>query len=450
VLTLRKPTRNSIARPTARVLVLAFLASLMPAELQASRTEHPVTSPAERRNDFRARAAIDCRGPHFFVITWDFENRLTRVQKVDGTVIQHVYDPDGNRVQTTTTPPGQPPQVVNYLVDTSGSLSQVVAESNAAGQLTAYYVRGDDLLSVIRGTGTRFYHADGLGSIRRLTDEAGNITDGYTYSAFGELLAHTGTDPQPYTFAGEPFDPNSGFSYNRARWMDPRVGRFMATDTWPGSPLEPGSLHPYGYVENNPINRIDAFGLFTAAFGYAVEDTLRPYYRDSHPGQDVSYGVPAGLGLLPGLKPDILNRTKGTWLEIKPFSLSGIVKAGIQFAAYEYSFGTVLGYRPETEWRPPKVIEVPTALGPVPTALFNAAGTIFYSDLVDNVEDLILIKTLSEARIYLTGAKALASALNEFGQIARLAPVPGRFALAGELDQVGTTIMTETLAPGLP
>jgi hypothetical protein len=61
-------------------------------------------------------------------------------------------------------------------------------------------------------------HADGLGSIRRLTDEQANITDGYTYSAFGELLAHTGQDPQPYAFTGESLDPNSGFQYHRARW----------------------------------------------------------------------------------------------------------------------------------------------------------------------------------------------------------------------------------------
>jgi YD repeat-containing protein len=72
--------------------------------------------------------------------TWDFENRLVKVQKVDGTLIQYVYDVDGNRVHTTTTPPGGAPQLANYLVDTSGSLSEVVAEANAAGQVTAYYL----------------------------------------------------------------------------------------------------------------------------------------------------------------------------------------------------------------------------------------------------------------------------------------------------------------------
>ena len=52
--------------------------------------------------------------------TWDFDNRLTRVEKADGTVIEHVYDADGNRVRTTTTPAGGAATATNYLVDTSG------------------------------------------------------------------------------------------------------------------------------------------------------------------------------------------------------------------------------------------------------------------------------------------------------------------------------------------
>jgi RHS repeat-associated protein len=212
---------------------------------------------------------------------WDFENRLIRVEKADGSVIEHQYDPDGNRVETKTTPAGGGTTVINYLVDTSGSLSHVVAETNAAGDLVAYYVRADDLLAVMRPDGggfiSRFYHADGLGSIRRLTDVNGNITDGYSYSAFGELLAHTGSDPQPYTFAGEPYDPNIGFYYNRARWLDPRVGRFASVD--PLDPLDPSvglefdprSFHRYLYTGANPVDHVDPSGLF---FGGVAEFSI--------------------------------------------------------------------------------------------------------------------------------------------------------------------------------
>jgi RHS repeat-associated protein len=197
--------------------------------------------------------------------TWDFENRLIKIAKADGTVVEHQYDPDGNRVQTKVTPSTGPPVTTNYLVDTSGSLSHVVAETDESGALKAYYLRGDDLLAVLRPDSassylTHFYHADGLGSIRRLTDEAGTITDGYTYSTFGELISHTGSDPQPYAFTGEPLDPNSGFQYHRARWMDPGVGRFVGMDTFGGREEDPSSLHKYLYVSANPINFVDPTG----------------------------------------------------------------------------------------------------------------------------------------------------------------------------------------------
>jgi RHS repeat-associated protein len=219
---------------------------------------------------------------------WDHENRLVRVQKADGTVVDHVYDADGVRVQTTTTLPGHAPQVTNYLVDTSGSLSHVVVETGGAGALKAYYVRGDDLLAVMRPLvpmpataadwQTRYMHADGIGSIRRLTDENGQITDGYTYTAFGELLAHTGSDPQPHAFTGEPLDLNSAFQYHRARWYDGRVGRFTGRDPFPGVEEAPATLHRYSYGGNDPVDKVDPTGRFetvaTLSVGLSMMNTI--------------------------------------------------------------------------------------------------------------------------------------------------------------------------------
>jgi RHS repeat-associated protein len=211
--------------------------------------------------------------------TWDREDRMVRVTKTDGTVVEHVYDFDGNRVQTTTTPAGGSAATTNYLVDTSGSLSQVVAETNGTGGLVAHYVRGDDLLAVMRPNGSggwtsRFYHSDHIGSVRRLTDETGVVTDWYVYSAFGELLGHTGTDPQPYAFTGEPYDPNLGFQYHRARWIDPRVGRFTAMDAFAGQAFEPASLHKYSYAHSNPVSLTDPSGLFASVGEISIVNGL--------------------------------------------------------------------------------------------------------------------------------------------------------------------------------
>jgi RHS repeat-associated protein len=201
---------------------------------------------------------------------WDFDDRLERVALENGTVVTHTYDADGVRVKTETVGMGTT-TVVDYLVDTLGPLSQVVAETTTAGggaaALSSYYVRGDDLLAVIRPGATegawvsRFYHADGLGSIRVLTDEGGAVTDRYAFTAFGELLEHHGEDPTAYLFAGEQLDPNSGFYYNRARWLDPGVGRFASSDPWLGTQWDPSSLHKYLYVSNNPESTTDPSGL---------------------------------------------------------------------------------------------------------------------------------------------------------------------------------------------
>jgi RHS repeat-associated protein len=206
---------------------------------------------------------------------WDRENRLVRVTKTDGTVVENTYDFDGTRVRTVTTPSGGAASTTSFLVDTSGSLSHVVAETNGAGALVVHYVRGDDLLALMRPNGSggwasRFYHADHIGSVRRLTDESGAITDGYTYTAFGELLGHTGSDPQPYAFTGEPYDPNVGFQYHRARWMDPSNGRFTGVDPFEGVPADPLSLHRYLYAAANPVGNSDPTGKQTLQMSNAT------------------------------------------------------------------------------------------------------------------------------------------------------------------------------------
>ena len=198
--------------------------------------------------------------------TLDFEDRLIRIDNTDGTVVDHVYDTDGVRVRTTTTPAGESPSITDFLVDTSGSLTRVVAESDGTGNFQAYYVRGDDLLSVIRATEQRYYHADGLGSIRVLTDESGTVSDGYAYTAFGVEIEHTGSeDAQPYAFAGEPLDQRSGLQYHRARWLDPTVGRFLGLDIEPAAPDQPLTSHRYLYAGDDPVNKTDPSGRFFVA-----------------------------------------------------------------------------------------------------------------------------------------------------------------------------------------
>ncbi len=212
--------------------------------------------------------------------TWDYERRLTQVSLLDGTTIDHSYDADGNRVQTKVTPPGGTASTTNYLVDTTGNLSQVVAESDGTGALTAVYVRAyDEMLAVLRPTSattwaTRYVHSDGLGSVRVLTDETGNVTDTRGYEAFGVRNATTGNDALAFGFAGEPFDSVAKLAYHRARWMDPRVGRFLGMDPLTGRLGNPLSLHKYLYVADEPIDATDASGLEFSLAGVSASVSM--------------------------------------------------------------------------------------------------------------------------------------------------------------------------------
>ncbi|MCP3938599.1 MAG: RHS repeat protein, partial [Actinomycetia bacterium] len=194
---------------------------------------------------------------------WDFDNRLSSATLNDGTVVDNTYDVDGHRVRTAVTLPDGSTTAVDYLVDTTGFLSHVVAEIVDDDLQTFYTRAAGQLIELYRpATGThRYYHADGLGSIRALSDETGATTDRYAYTAFGEQLEHVGGDPQPYRFAGEPSDPNTGFYYNRARWLDVETGRFVSVDPFLGVLRQPDSLHRYSYVENNPALLTDPSGL---------------------------------------------------------------------------------------------------------------------------------------------------------------------------------------------
>ncbi|QIZ73023.1 RHS repeat-associated core domain-containing protein [Oxynema aestuarii] len=193
--------------------------------------------------------------------TWDEENRLLTASVTDGGETQQIeyrYDADGMRVASIVDG-----QETRYLLDTNRPHAQVLEEYTPDGMVTASYTYGLDLVSQKRGSDRFFYHVDGLGSTRALTNAAGLVTDTYQYEAYGDLLGSTGNTVNHYLFAGEQYDPNLEQYYLRARYYDSETGRFSATDPFEGMLVEPLSLAKYPYVHGNPVNLTDPTGLFT-------------------------------------------------------------------------------------------------------------------------------------------------------------------------------------------
>jgi RHS repeat-associated protein len=114
------------------------------------------------------------------------------------------------------------------------------------------------------------YHADGLGSVRALTDAAGLVTDTYVTDPYGVPGTGAGSSTQPFGYTGEQRDGETGFMHLRARGYDPATGRFLQRDPVAGAAQIPSTLNRYAYVLNNPVNYTDPSGLRYVDFNVSV------------------------------------------------------------------------------------------------------------------------------------------------------------------------------------
>ena len=96
-----------------------------------------------------------------------------------------------------------------------------------------------------------------------LSDAAGDTVQTYEYSVYGEVAVEDANHPNPYMFAGVRYDIEIGLYYNRARYYNPFMGRFLQTDPV-GCAAE---FNLYRYCENNPTNRVDPYGKRSLIWG---------------------------------------------------------------------------------------------------------------------------------------------------------------------------------------
>jgi RHS repeat-associated protein len=78
-----------------------------------------------------------------------------------------------------------------------------------------------------------------------------------------------------YTYTAREYDSETGLYFYRARYYDPRAGRFLTKD-----PIGfAGGFNQYAYVENNPVNWVDPWGLWHCVPGANCNFT--PAMRDA-------------------------------------------------------------------------------------------------------------------------------------------------------------------------
>ena len=215
-----------------------------------------------------------------YTYSYDANGNLTsKVDKISIATTNYQYDDENGLIQVVT-----PTDIVQYQYDGFGrriaknvngvvtryvyDREDILFEVDANGNIKARYTHGpgvDEPISVDRDTNgdgvldtTYYYHYDGLGSVTAIADNAGNVMQTYEYDAFGKIVQQTGSVENTYTYTCREWDEKAGLYFYRARYYDPSVGRFIN-----GDPIgfAGGNVNFYVYVQNNPINYVDPYGL---------------------------------------------------------------------------------------------------------------------------------------------------------------------------------------------
>jgi RHS repeat-associated protein len=192
--------------------------------------------------------------------------------ELNGTNIAYTVDPLNRRIGKSVN--GAPVQKFLYQ-----NQINPVAELDGSNRVVSLFVYGhkDHVPAyMIQGTNTYRILSDSAGSVRLVVNaDTGEVAQRIDYDEFGNVLRDTHPGFQPFGFQGGLYDRDTGLVRFGARDYDPTIGRWLTKDP-PG--FEAG-INFYAFCGNDPVNKIDPFGLgdyeagFWELFGNALNNT---------------------------------------------------------------------------------------------------------------------------------------------------------------------------------
>ncbi len=198
--------------------------------------------------------------------TYEYDHRGQLVEASDGTTtVTYQYDAFGNRIGRSEDD-GIAVTEERYVVDgwdtaKPGAVGtenfDVVMDLDGDDDVIARRLFGpgfDELVGGQDGGGTvRWYGTDHLGSVRKVFDNSGTVTNTVDYDAFGGFLG--GVPVDRYAYTGREWDSATGLTHYRAREKDGH--RFLSEDPMG---FGAGDANLARYVGNGAINERDPSG----------------------------------------------------------------------------------------------------------------------------------------------------------------------------------------------
>ena len=256
------------------------------------------------------------------------------------------------------------------------------------------YVYGINLISSRDSSGNeKYYLYNAHGDVVQLVNGSGVVVKSYSYDAFGVEYDINDNDVNPFRYAGQYFDKETGTIYLRARYFNPANGRFTQADThWntrnmiygdnpqkinerkdelglniytyiPNNNAIKQSGNLYVYGNNNPVIYVDVEGKFvitTAAlliaggallFGTigglkgnkaANANNARGWEKAKYIATGVAIGGVIGAILGAAAAPAVVSATGVAGISVTAAGVTTVAAAGTTFG----SLGTLLANNP--------------------------------------------------------------------------------------------------------
>ncbi|OPB10501.1 rhs family protein [Pseudomonas fluorescens] len=191
---------------------------------------------------------------------YDCQHRLIGITQPNGQTASYRYDPFGRRISKT---------VDGITTEFFWQGDKLIAEHHT-DRHRSYLYEPDSFrpLALLEGFGpdeTKPYHyqLDHLGTPQELTAPDGEIVWSAHYRAYGQISRlDVGKVDNPLRFQGQYLDPESGLHYNRHRYYNPDIGRYLTPD-----PVKlAGGINAYQYAPN-PTGWVDPLGLSSCPGG---------------------------------------------------------------------------------------------------------------------------------------------------------------------------------------
>ena len=224
------------------------------------------------------------------VYTHNGQNQLVGVVDYNGTQITYDYDALGNRISESVEKDNQSPIHMQYVNNVNLQYPEVI--SMTKNQETINFSYGLHRLSI----NDEYYYYDGLGSVTQILDTEGNIVKEYSYAVDG--VRNVAYDPyiedNMYGYRGEAHTAD-GLQYLRARYYDPKLGRFLMWDEYEGKKKKPKSKNRYTYGENNSNKFNDPSGHASqvGAFVNPLKTTAGVKTINNTPAKNLASPLPA-------------------------------------------------------------------------------------------------------------------------------------------------------------